>query len=54
MRLGFTIQEAYLILLVGLSLLAAVGTAYGSWALKRAKAATGSLPSTPAPAWPGG
>lgn len=35
MRLGFTIQEAYLILLVGLSLLAAVGTAYGSWALKR-------------------
>ncbi len=35
MRLGFTLQEAYLILLVGLSLLAAVGTAYGSWALKR-------------------
>ena len=35
MRLGFTIQEAYLILLVGLSLLAAIGTAYGSWALKR-------------------
>ena len=35
MRLGFTIQEAYLILLVGLSLLAAIGTAYGSRALKR-------------------
>lgn len=36
MRLGFTISEAYVILLVGLSILAAAGTAYGSWALKHA------------------
>ena len=33
MRLGFTYQEAYIILLVGLSLLTAIGTGYGSWAL---------------------
>ncbi len=35
MRLGFTYQEAYIILLVGLSLLTAIGTGYGSWALHR-------------------
>ena len=35
MRLGFTIQEAYVILLVGLSLLAAGATFYGQWALKK-------------------
>lgn len=35
MRLGFTIQEAYLILFFGLLLLAAAGTIYGSWAAKR-------------------
>ena len=35
MRLGFTIQEAYVILLVGLSLIAAGGTFYGQWARKR-------------------
>lgn len=34
MRLGFTPQEAYLILLCGLSIFAALGTAYGSWAVK--------------------
>lgn len=34
MRFGFTTQEAYLILLFGLSFLAAIGTAYGSWAVK--------------------
>lgn len=36
MRLGFTIQEAYLILLVGLTLLAAAGTVYSNWALPSA------------------
>lgn len=36
MRLGFTIQEAYLILLTGLTLLAAAGTIYSSWALPSA------------------
>ena len=35
MRLGFTIQEAYGILLVGLALLAAAGTFYANWALNR-------------------
>lgn len=35
MRLGFTIQEAYVALLLGLSFLALVGTLYGNWALKR-------------------
>lgn len=35
MRLGFTIQEAYVILLVGLSLIAAGGTFYGQWAQRR-------------------
>lgn len=39
MRLGFTPQEAYLILLFGLSLLAAIGTVYGSWAFSHTDAA---------------
>lgn len=39
MRLGFTIQEAYVILLVGLSLLAAVGTFYSAWSLQRSTSA---------------
>ena len=34
MRLGFTIQEAYIILLVGLTVLIAAGTAYGAWAIE--------------------
>ena len=37
MRLGFTIQEAYIILLVGLTVLIAAGTAYGAWALDHVK-----------------
>ncbi len=32
MRLGFTLQEAYLLLLLGLVFLASVGTFYGTWA----------------------
>lgn len=35
MRYGFTIQEAYIILLVGLTLLATIGTLYGSIAQSR-------------------
>ena len=35
MRLGFTIQEAYVFLLVGLALIAAAGTFYANWALSR-------------------
>ncbi len=35
MRLGFTIQEGYAILFIGLSLLALIGTIYCAWALKR-------------------
>ena len=35
MRLGFTIQEAYLILLAGLSLLALIGTVYTGMTLRR-------------------
>lgn len=34
MRLGFTIQEAYLILLVSLTVLITAGTAYGMWAIQ--------------------
>lgn len=37
MRLGFSTQEAYLFLLVGLTVLAAAGTIYGNWALNRVK-----------------
>ena len=39
MRLGFTIQEAYVILLVGLLLLAAIGTFYSAWSLQRSDSA---------------
>ncbi len=35
MRLGFTIQEAYIALLLGLLFLASIGTIYGNWALGR-------------------
>ena len=35
MRLGFHIQEAYAFLFVGLTLIAALGTFYVSWALSR-------------------
>lgn len=37
MRLGFTIHEAYAILFVGLTLLAAIGTVYVNWAMRRTK-----------------
>ena len=39
MRLGFTIQEAYVILLVGLLHLAAIGTFYSAWSLQRSDSA---------------
>lgn len=39
MRLGFTIQEAYVILLVGLLLLAAIGSFYSAWSLQRSDSA---------------
>jgi phosphatidate cytidylyltransferase len=36
MRLGLSLNEAYLLVLAGLVLLAIIGTGYGQWAIRRA------------------
>ena len=38
MRLGLSLNEAYLLVLAGLVLLAIIGTGYGQWAIRRAVA----------------